>query len=86
MKAKEASGSGIGLIQVDDGCPVAGWEALAPDGQWSWESGQHALLHLDAGRHTIRFLGSAGGVNLDRLLLTADEDCVPGSPGHACED
>ena len=86
MKATAGTGSGTGLIQVDDGCPVPAWEGLAPDGEWSWESGPHALLQLEAGRHTIRFLGGHGGVNLDRVLLTADEDCDPGSPGHSCDD
>ena len=59
---------------------------LTADGQWSWESGPSAFLQLEAGRHTIRFLGAEDGVNLDRIVLTADEDCVPGHPGHDCEN
>jgi hypothetical protein len=86
MKATAGTGSGIGRIQVDDACPVPAWETVEPDGQWSWESGPHALMQLEAGRHTIRFLGADGGVNLDHIVLTADEDCVPGFPAHDCED
>lgn len=85
MKAKAGKGSGVGYIQVDDACPVPAWEALDADGRWSWESGRSAFMQLEAGRHTIRFLGAPGGVNFDRVVLTADEDCVPGHPGHDCE-
>ena len=85
MKGKAGKGSGIGYIQVDDACPVPAWEAVTADGEWSWESGRSAFMTLEKGRHTIRFLGAAGGVNLDRVVLTADEDCVPSHPGHACE-
>jgi hypothetical protein len=42
------------------------------------------LLWLEAGQHTLRFLGGPGGVNLDRIVLTADEDCVPGYPAEDC--
>ncbi len=86
MKAKSGKGSGAGYIQVDDACPVAAWDALEADGTWLWESGRGAFMDLEAGRHTIRFLGVPGGVNLDRVVLTADVDCVPGHPGHDCED
>ena len=86
MKGKSGKGSGIGYVQVDDACPVPAWDAVTADGIWSWETGRSAFMTLEAGRHTIRFLGADGGVNLDRIVLTADEDCVPGHPGHACED
>ncbi len=84
MKAQGGKGAGVALIQVDDACPVAAWSGVEPNGEWSWESGPHALLQLKAGRHTIRFLGAAGGINLDRFVLTADDDCVPGLPAHSC--
>jgi hypothetical protein len=86
MKAKSGKGSGVGYIQVDDGCPVPAWDAFEADGKWSWETGRSSFMTLEAGRHTIRFLGAPGGVNLDRIVLTADDDCVPGHPGHDCED
>ena len=60
------------------------WDAVNADGRWSWQSARDASMMLEAGRHTIRFLGAAGGVNLDRIILTADEDCVPAHPGHDC--
>jgi hypothetical protein len=86
MKGKAGKGSGVAYIQVDDRCPFPAWDAVNADGMWSWESGRSAFVQLDAGRHTIRFLGAPGGVNLDRIVLTADEDCVPGFPAQSCEE
>jgi len=86
MKANGGKGSGAGLVQIDDACPVPAWGPVPPTGTWSWETSPAALVHLDAGRHTIRFLGGAGGVNLDRVVLTADEDCVPDQPLESCLD
>jgi hypothetical protein len=86
MKAKGAAGSGAGLVQVDNACPVRAWGPVDATGSWSWESPPEASFRLTPGRHTVRFLGAPGGVNLDRIVLTADEDCVPGFPGQSCED
>jgi endoglucanase len=80
--AKGAAGTGVSLLQVDDGCPVPAWGSSAPKGVWSWQSGPD--LTLTAGRHTLRFLGGAGGVDLDRALLTADPACVPVAPAGIC--
>jgi hypothetical protein len=84
MKATGAADSGVGRVQIDDGCPITAGGDVPPTGAWSWQSSPEALLRLEAGRHTIRFLGSPGGVNLDRVVLTADEDCVPGYPTESC--
>lgn len=84
MKSPRGTGSGVALLQLDDGCPVAAWDEVARDGRWAWESGENALLWLERGRHTLRFFGGPGGVNLDRLVLTADEDCVPDVPAESC--
>jgi len=86
MKAKSANGSGIARLQVDDRCPVPAWGGVEPNGDWSWATSDGAWLELDQGRHTLRILGAPGGVNLDRVVLTADEDCVPGFRAHSCEE
>ena len=87
MKAKAGQGSGVGLLQVDDACPVPAWDEVEPEGQWSWRTGDGArLMHLEQGRHTLRFLGPPGGVNLDRIVLTADEDCVREQRFQSCVD
>src|SRR5437879_1301405 len=39
---------------------------------WTWLSGPGAVVSLTAGRHTIRLLRGAAGVDLDRILLTAN--------------
>jgi hypothetical protein len=79
-------GAGASLLQVDDSCPVPAWEGSGPEDTWSWRTSRGSLLHLSAGRHTVRFLGAAGGVNLDRLVLTTDIGCNPGDPGDPCPD
>ena len=84
MKARQGTGSGIGLVQVDDACPVPAWGAVDSDGRWSWATSDDALLWFPQGRHTLRFLSAAGSVNLDRIVLTADEDCVPDFPTEDC--
>lgn len=83
MKSGLGTGSGVSLLQVDDACPVPAWNQVDKDGRWAWETGDQALW-LEKGQHTLRFLGGAGGVNLDRIALTADEDCVPGVPMEDC--
>jgi hypothetical protein len=86
MKAKASQPAGAVLVQVDDACPISPWADVARNGQWSWQSSPDALFQLTAGRHTVRVLGGEGGVNLDRIVLTADEDCVPDSPTESCVD
>jgi hypothetical protein len=86
MKAKGSPVAGRALVQIDDGCPISPWPDVSRTGQWSWESSPAASFQLAAGRHTIRILGNDGTVNLDRFVLTADEDCVPDYPGESCVD
>ena len=69
-------GGGVPLLQVDDRCPVPAWSAPGPPGQWSWQTAV-AGVALTAGRHTLRFLGAPGGMNLDRVVLTTEPGCVP---------
>jgi hypothetical protein len=78
------TGSGVSLVQVDDGCAVPGWNGAGGTGVWSWQSEPGTVMSLTAGRHTLRFFGVAGGVNLDRVLLTAEPGCVPADTTGTC--
>jgi hypothetical protein len=37
-------------------------------------------------RYARRIPGISLIQDLDRIVLTADEECVPGFAGHSCED
>jgi hypothetical protein len=69
MKPENSEGAGTVLVQVDDGCPFSPWATPASDGQWSWRSAAGPPLALTAGRHTVRFLGGDGTVELDQFVL-----------------
>jgi hypothetical protein len=64
------AGPGVSWFQVDDRCPVPASTGAGQGGAWSWQSGPQ--LDLGAGLHTLRFFGAAGGVSLDRVVLTTD--------------
>ena len=70
------------LLQVDDQCGQPAWAGQSPPGQRSWLSGPGAVVSLTAGRHTLRLLGAAAGVDLDRILLTANLN-APGAGSGA---
>ncbi|MEW6474629.1 MAG: cellulase family glycosylhydrolase [Actinomycetota bacterium] len=66
--------SAVPLVQLDDACPVPAWDTMAsPATAWSWRTGPGAVFTLTPGRHTLRVLGGSGGVNLDRVILSADK-------------
>jgi len=44
--------------------------------------GPGAVVSLTAGRHTLRLLGAAAGVDLDRILMTANLN-APGAGSGA---
>lgn len=75
----------VPLVRLDDACPVPAWQAAAsPATGWSWRTGPDVVLKLTPGRHTLRFLGGPGPVNLDRVILSADNGCVPDDPTNPC--
>ena len=79
----DGSDSAVSLVQLDDACPVPAWEqASPPPAAWSWRTGP--VLTLTPGRHTLRFLGGAGPVNLDRVILSADNGCIPEDAANPC--
>jgi hypothetical protein len=81
----DGTDSAVSMVRVDDACPVPAWDgatgSLEP---WSWRTGDAAVLNLTPGRHTLRFLGGPGPVNLDRVMLSADDGCVPEDPTKPC--
>jgi hypothetical protein len=77
--------STVSMVRLDDACPVPAWDAASdPNRAWSWRTGPAAVLNLTPGRHTLRFLGGPGPVNLDRVILSADNGCVPDDPTNPC--
>ena len=81
----DGSDSAVSLVQVDDACPVPAWEtASPPDTAWSWRTGPDAVMVLTPGRHTLRFLGGPRPVNLDRVILSADNGCIPDDAANPC--
>jgi hypothetical protein len=47
-------------------------------------SGAQIDVNLTAGTHTIKMIGAAAGVVVDRLVLTQDTTCVPTGAGDNC--
>lgn len=79
------------LVQVDDRCPAAAWApggsaelSGVPGHRWSWRTGPAATFDLTPGRHTLRFLGAPGGVDLDQVILSAAPGCAPVLPTDNC--
>ena len=67
----------VSVVQLDDACPAPGWEAGPPQPGWSWRTASGAVFHLTPGRHTLRFLGGIGPVDLDRVMLLPDNGSRP---------
>jgi hypothetical protein len=57
-------------------------------GSTNWVSktttGAQVDVNLSAGAHTIKLIGNAAGVVVDRLVLTQDLTCVPTGTGDNC--
>lgn len=73
-------------LQVDGRCPVVVGDGEAVAGAWTWVGGSAGVplrVDLAAGRHTLRMIGKDAGLDLDRVLLSAD-GCVPDGTGDAC--
>ncbi|HET9769498.1 MAG TPA: cellulase family glycosylhydrolase, partial [Acidimicrobiia bacterium] len=82
-RVRPTDGPAASSLQVDDGCPGPGWSGGDPKDGWAWRTGPQTL-QLSAGRHTLRFLGAAGGSHVDRILLTTDTGCDPADPARPC--
>jgi hypothetical protein len=79
-------------FQVDETvCNVSvGGGSAIPANTWTWidyrdgNTASKINLTLTAGSHTFKMAGQAGGVLLDRVLLTTDTACTPTGTGDNC--
>lgn len=81
------------LIKIDNTCYNVGGSTAY--GAWKWVDHQDnnvnskiQLNGLTAGAHTVEFIGNADGVELDRIILTQDFNCLanasPTDLGDSC--
>jgi hypothetical protein len=83
----EGTDSVVSLVQVDDACPMPAWDTASdPETAWSWRTGSGAVMALSPGRHTLRFLSGFQPVDLDRVILSADNGCIPDDATNPCPE
>jgi fibronectin type 3 domain-containing protein len=77
------------MLEVDgSNCYIMGGSNLTT-GTWVWTSNPSGSttplnLSLTAGNHSIKMIGNAANVQLDRIILTSDTTCVPTGVGDNC--
>jgi chitodextrinase len=78
------------LLEVDGGrCYVVGDGAI-PANTWTWVDYQNGnatskvTINLSAGQHTFKAIGREPNVKFDRILLAADQNCLPTGFGNNC--
>lgn len=82
------------LLEINNNCYVVGdgtfnqtnWNANASN----WVDYQNGTVSnkitpsLPAGNHTVRLIGNAPNVQLDRVIFTSDTSCIPTGTGDNC--
>lgn len=78
-------------LQVDNGCTYnIGDAASTPVNSWTWvnyQDGSSAAtvdVTLSAGAHTLTYIGREPDVQVDRVLILSDINCVPTGLGDNC--
>lgn len=78
-------------LQIDDTtCNVAVGDSNLSLNTWTWvdyqggNSNSKISVNLTAGNHTFVMAGKEDDVHLDRIIVTADPDCVPTGTGDNC--
>lgn len=78
------------LLEIDGtNCYTVGGSSVSPN-TWTWVDYQNTgtankvELSLSQGAHTVKLIGNAGGVKVDRLLAVSDTTCVPTDLGDNC--
>lgn len=78
-------------VQVDSTtCFNVGGSSSIPANTWTWVNYQNGVtgtpntVSLSAGSHTIKLIGTAAGVSVDRVELVADTACMPVGTGDTC--
>lgn len=73
---------------------VGGGPLIAPtwaNNQSNWINYQNGAtsnvvaMSLNAGNHTLKYVGTQAGVEIDRIILTSDTSCTPSGVGTNCE-
>jgi len=79
------------MLEVDGGtCYTVGGGSAIPANTWTWVSYQNGTTtslispSLTAGTHSLKLIGNAAGVKVDRLLLLSDTTCTPTGTGDNC--
>jgi chitodextrinase len=90
MKAPDASNTTY-LIDIDGNSCYSVGGAGVPVNTWTWvahhdgSSTAKIDVPLTKGNHTIKFVGNAPNVKVDRLVLAADLACLPTGDGANCD-
>lgn len=79
------------ILEVDDStCGIIVGDGSLTAGAWSWVDYRSATvsnkinLTLTAGRHNFKLIGREDGVKVDRVILSADQACIPSGNGTNC--
>lgn len=91
MQIPDSSDNSI-LLEVDNtDCYNVGGNSSMATNTWEWvnyydgNAANTISLPLTAGSHTFEFIGTAGGVEVDRVLLLSDATCTPTGTGNNCD-
>lgn len=78
------------LLEIDGAtCFTVGGSGVSTT-SWTWVDYQNGTstskinAALSAGNHTIKMIGNAANVQLDRVIFTADTSCIPTGTGDNC--
>ena len=78
------------FLQVDNNCGVMVGKVGIPANTWTWvdyqdgKSTNRMQVQLTEGNHTLKLHGLDPSVQVDRILLTLDQNCIPNGAGDNC--
>jgi chitodextrinase len=90
MMSSGANNDSFTLDVDDTTCGIVVGDSALPASSWVWVDYQSATtsnkinLSLTAGRHTFKLYGRENGVKVDRVILSADQTCIPTGTGNNC--
>lgn len=95
MKAPDTSHNTVNLEVDGNNCYAVGGGSFvatswaAGSGNWvKYQSGSTTnviSLSLNAGNHTLKYIGTQAGVEIDRVILSSDASCTPTGTGSNCQ-
>lgn len=90
MQIPDSSDNAI-LLKIDNtSCYNVGANSSLPTSTWEWvnysdgSSANAISLSLSAGSHTLEFVGTYAGVEVDRVLAVPGTSCTPTGTGDNC--